>query len=359
MSRCMVMVCAWLMSMVAMTAQVAMAESAAHAAPDYLIEFPRDEGSHPGFRTEWWYVTGWVRTAAGDPLGFQLTFFRVRTGLDEDNPSSFALRQLMFAHAALSDPRRGRLLQHEKSARAGFGLAQAAEGALDVSLDDWFIRGGEGQYQAFAAGDDLQLDLQLQTTQSPVLQGRNGFSQKGPDAGVASHYYSLPQLTVSGAVVIDGQREAVQGHAWFDHEWSGELLDSQAQGWDWVGLNLHDGGALMIFQMRDARARKHWANARWRDAQGHEHGYAPEDIIWTMRREWRSPRTGVRYPVAWQVQLGERVLTLEPLMDDQEHDTRRSTGILYWEGAVRVFEADREIGEGYLEMTGYGGRIRL
>ena len=56
----------------------------------HRIEFPRDEGSHPQFRTEWWYLTGWLRTPDGDPLGFQITFFRSRPGIDEGNPSRFA-----------------------------------------------------------------------------------------------------------------------------------------------------------------------------------------------------------------------------------------------------------------------------
>src|SRR5947207_12674925 len=69
------------------------------------LEFPRDHGAHPDFRTEWWYVTGWV----DGPLGFQITFFRARPEEQSENPSSFAPRQVLFAHAALSDPKRGRL----------------------------------------------------------------------------------------------------------------------------------------------------------------------------------------------------------------------------------------------------------
>jgi predicted secreted hydrolase len=45
--------------------------------------------------------------------------------------------------------------------------------------------------------------------------------------------------------------------------------------------------------------------------------------------------------------------------DDQELDSRRSSGAVYWEGAVRVAEDGREIGRGYLEMTGYGEKIRV
>ena len=46
-------------------------------------------------------------------------------------------------------------------------------------------------------------------------------------------------------------------------------------------------------------------------------------------------------------------------MDDQENDTRLSTGAIYWEGAVRAYAADALAGRGYLELTGYGERLRL
>ncbi len=136
-------------------------------APGYQIQFPRDEGSHPQFKTEWWYVTGWLEDASGAPLGFQLTFFRSRTGIDDDNPSRFALRQVLFGHLAISDPKRGSLLHHEKSARSGFGLAAAAEGSLDVYIDDWQLRREGDAYRAVAKTDDLQLDLKLQLKAPP------------------------------------------------------------------------------------------------------------------------------------------------------------------------------------------------
>lgn len=329
--------------------------------PGYRIGLPRDEGSHPQFKTEWWYVTGWLETAAGEPLGFQLTFFRSRTGIDEHNPSRFALRQVLFAHLAVSDPKRGSLLHHEKSARPGFGLADAAEGMLDVYIDDWRLRRDGDTYYAVAAADDLKLDLRLQPTAPPLLQGDRGFSQKGPDPSSASYYYSLPQLAVTGRVVIEGRERAVRGTAWFDHEWSGAIVDERARGWDWVGLNLDDGGAAMMFQMRGEQDSELWAAATWRAGrEGDAIKYQPQDVAWKPIRYWRSPRTGIRYPVEWQVTVGERVVTLRPLMDDQENDASGSTGTVYWEGAVRAFdEQNRQIGRGYLELTGYGDRIRL
>lgn len=327
---------------------------------DYQIEFPRDEGSHPLFKTEWWYVTGWLEDTTGAPLGFQLTFFRSRTGIDDDNPSQFALRQVLFAHMTISDPKRGSLLHHEKSARPGFGLADATEGSLNVFIDDWQLRRDGDEYIATAKAQNVQLDLKLRPRAPPLLQGNRGFSRKGPKLDSVSHYYSLPQLEVTGRIGIDGGDQAVRGVAWFDHEWLNEIVDERAQGWDWVGLNLDQGGALMMFQMRDAQDGELWAAAKWR-AVGSNEGvsYEPEAVQWKPLRYWRSSRTGARYPIEWQVTVGDRLITLKPLMDDQENDARGSTGTIYWEGAVRAFEAGKPIGRGYLELTGYAGKIRL
>jgi predicted secreted hydrolase len=332
--------------------------------PGYEIELPRDEGSHPGFRTEWWYLTGWLQTGeagAGEPLGFQITFFRSRPGVDEQNPSRFAAHQLLFAHAALSDPKLGALRRAEKSAREGFGLAAAKQGSLDVHIDDWFMRGSGERYRTVASAEGLTLDLNLSRTQPPLLQGKAGFSQKGPKPHSASYYYSLPQLRVDGRVVVDGRSRNVTGVAWFDHEWSTAYMDADARGWDWIGINFDDGAALMAFRMRDERGGKYWAAATSRPGAGDDAtAYGTTDVEWTPVREWRSPRTGARYPVEWKVAVGGRTIVLRPLMDDQENDARASTGTIYWEGAVRAFdERGRAVGRGYLELTGYGSSVRF
>jgi predicted secreted hydrolase len=135
-------------------------------------------------------------------------------------------------------------------------------------------------------------------------------------------------------------------------------MDEQAQGWDWVGINLLDGGAVMAFRMRDARGGKHWAAATWRDAESRS--FRPEEVEWQPLRQWRSPRTDIDYPIEWRLRIGDRDITLQPLMDDQENDARRSTGTIYWEGAVLALDEHGEvIGRGYLELTGYGARVRF
>ncbi len=329
-------------------------------APGYVIELPRDEGSHPQFRTEWWYLTGLVETDSGESLGFQITFFRNRPGIDEENPSRFAARQVLFAHAAVSDQRRGALLRGEKSARAGFGLAEAAEGSLAVKIDGWSLRRDGERYLAEAATSEFALQLECVGTQAPLLNGNNGFSQKSPQPQFASYYYSLPQLRTTGRIAMGGREHRVRGVAWFDHEWSSAMLEQTASGWDWIGLNLDDGGALMVLRIRDDHGRQHWAGATLREPGRPDRTYMPRDIAWSPLRRWRSPRTGVTYPVEWQIVVGGRTILLRPLQDDQENDARASTGTLYWEGAVRAFdERGQAIGRGYLELTGYGERLRL
>jgi predicted secreted hydrolase len=329
--------------------------------PSYEIQFPRDEGSHPSFRTEWWYVTGWLEDQEGDPLGFQVTFFRNRPGSDEANPSKFALRQVLFAHAAISDPKLGLLLRDEKSARAGFGLAEAAEHALDVHIDDWSLHSENNGYRAVISAKEFAMQLDIASTQRPMLQGERGFSRKGPDPESASHYYSIPALKVSGTMKVRGRAETVRGIAWLDHEWSSSYLQQGAHGWDWAGLNLDDGTAIMAFRMRGANGTALWTSASVRTAHSAAvQTLGPQQVQWRALRVWRSPRTRVEYPIEWEVTLDARHIFLRPLMDDQENDARASTGSLYWEGAVRAAdEAGRFIGRGYLELTGYGERLKM
>jgi predicted secreted hydrolase len=328
--------------------------------PGYAIELPRDEGSHSQFRTEWWYLTGWVETDSGEPLGFQVTFFRNRPGIDEDNPSRFVARQVLFAHAAVSDARQGALLRGEKSARAGFGLAEAADGRLAVKIDDWSLRREGDRYLAAVATAEFALELECVGTQPPLLNGNDGFSQKGPNPQFASYYYSLPQLRASGRIAIGGREHRVHGVAWFDHEWSSGMFDEHARGWDWIGLNLDGGGALMVQRIRSGADQQYWAAATLREPAQPDRHFGPDEISWSPTRRWRSPRTGVTYPVEWQIAFGGRTIVLRPLLDDQETDARASTGTLYWEGAVRAFdERGKAIGRGYLELTGYGERLRL
>lgn len=321
--------------------------------PGIALHFPADHGAHLQFRTEWWYVTGWLKTADGHDLGFQVTFFRTRPPIDDRNPSRFAARQVLFAHVALSDAASGRLLHGERTARQGFGLADAAVGDAAVAIRDWRLqRAVNGQWHTQIAADGFALTLDLQPTQPPLPQGQGGYSRKGPLPGQASYYYSIPHLRVSGQVKRGGATVAVTGEAWLDREWSSQYLASQAQGWDWTGLNFDDGSALMAFRIRRKGGSALWAGGALRRADGMVSVLGPDDVTFRTLATWRSPATGALYPVRQEVSIrtptGVTRWLLDPLFAAQELDSRRSGLPVYWEGAVRT-----RGGRGYLELTGY------
>ncbi len=328
--------------------------------PDRKLRFPRDFGAHPGFRTEWWYATGWLQTPDGRPLGFQVTFFRSATGHDRANPSRFAPKQLIVAHAALSDPALGRLQHDQKIARAGFGLASAGETNTDLKLGRWQMRrDANGRYRVSLPARDFTLELSMTPTQPLLLQGAQGYSRKGPRPEQASHYYSEPQLQVAGTLVRQGKSQKISGSAWLDHEWSSTVLDPRAVGWDWVGANLDDGSALMAFRIRRADGGTLWQHAMLRDRHGRQRQFGGDAVRFAPLRHWKSPRTNASYPVQLELQVGAERWRLTPLQDDQELDSRQSTGAVYWEGAVTLERDGRRAGRGYLELTGYLKALKL
>jgi predicted secreted hydrolase len=336
----------------------------AAAPPDYpavtahpALDFPRDHAAHPDFRTEWWYLTGWLDDDAGGSLGFQVTFFRSRPAVDQDNPSAFAARQVMMAHIALSDPKLGRLIHDQRVARAGFGRAELSDSHLDLSLDGWTWKGADdGAFTINVPADGFTLDLTASPTQPLLPEGPDGVSAKG--GGAASRYYSEPHLAIAADLDRAGRRQHLTGEAWFDHEWSSTLLPDRAVGWDWAALDLHDGSSLMAFRIRDPVGKTLWAGGTWR-AKDAPPVYLAEDAVqFEPRRQWHSPHSGATYPIETElsVKLGAetRLFTLRPLLDDQELDSRLAGGPIYWEGAVSCDQ-----GRGYLELTGYDRAIKF
>jgi len=333
------------------------------------LVFPRDHGAHPASRIEWWYLTGWLGEGETPRQGFQVTFFRSRTGLAADSASRFAPRQLLFAHAALTDLGTHRHLHAQRIARwsgaEDAALARAATVDADVHIGRWRLQrdaaaGREAGYAMDIDGDDFRFTLDARRTQPLLLQGDAGFSRKGPEERQASHYYSEPQLAVQGTLRLEGRAQPVSGHAWLDHEWSDEILHPQAVGWDWIGINLLDGGALTAFQLRRADGSALWAGGSFRPAGGSARAFDATGVRFTAGRRWTSAASAAVYPVAWTVDTPAGRFTVRSLLDAQELDSRHSTGTVYWEGLSELLDtAGRRVGLGYLEMTGYAGVLRL
>lgn len=330
------------------------------AVPAAHIVLPRDHGAHPALRTEWWYMTGRL-TAGAREFGFQVTFFRSRVDETQGMRSRFAAKQLLFAHAAISDVQGGKLWHDQRIAREGFEVAQAAQDEMRLKLRDWsLVRSRQGDYLARISAGDFQFELRCAPTQEVLLQGDQGLSTKGPLPSQTSYYYSHPQLAVSGSIVLRGQRLDVSGRAWLDHEWSDEVLARDAVGWDWIGMNFDDGGALTAFRVRRADGSPLWDGGSFR-APGRATRIFPHgQVVFSPSRHWSSPLSQASYPVAWTVRTPSGTYTVTAVLDNQELDSRASTGSIYWEGLAQLMASDgKPVGWGYLEMTGYAQRLRV
>jgi predicted secreted hydrolase len=336
------------------------------------LRFPRDHGTHNATRTEWWYLTGHAQDAAGRPFGFQVTFFRSRVDAAQSLPGRLAARQLLFAHAAITDVQGGQLHHDQRIARWNGqppvqreGGVWASEQDLHVVLRDWFLqRLPDGGYATRVHGEGLTIELRARADQAILLQGEAGFSRKGPQPAQSSFYVSHPQLAVQGRLRLGRQSYTVSGRAWLDHEWSQTLLHPDAVGWDWIGMNLDDGSSLTAFRLRRADGSALWAGGSWREASdaqrtGTVH-FGPDTVVFEPRRFWTSPLTRARYPVEWSVQTPAGRHTVRAVIDPQELDSRQSTGTVYWEGLSDLLGAQgQRVGRGYLEMTGYAQRLVL
>jgi predicted secreted hydrolase len=352
--------------------------SAAELRPRALV-FPRDHGAHNAAKTEWWYLTGHATGADGKSYGFQVTFFRSRVDGTQALQSRLAAKQLLFAHAAITDVSGQRLWHDQRIARwngepaaseAGFdspGAAFAQTHDTGVALRGWSLRRlPDGRYLARVNASEFQIDLDATPRQNHLLQGQQGFSRKGPDPDQSSFYVSQPQLDVGGRLQIKGQDlDLRSGRAWLDHEWSESLLHPEAVGWDWIGMNLDNGDSLTAFRLRRADGTAVWAGGSWRSAaQGDDplgaQTFDHQAVRFEPERIWTSPLTQARYPVAWRVVTPVGEFSVQALVDAQELDSRQSTGTVYWEGLSDLLNAQgQRVGRGYLEMTGYAQRLVL
>ena len=323
------------------------------------LEWPRDHGPHREFRTEWWYYTGNLRAEDGRDVGFQLTFFR--TGLSPRAPartSAWAASPGYLAHFAVSDARAGRFHAWSRSGREALGLAGATAEPYRVWVDAWIAEAAGPRalpVRLRAAEGGVAIDLTLDAAKPPVLQGEAGLSRKGPEAGNASYYYSLTRMPARGTVDLGGERLAVEGLAWMDHEWSTSALSPDLAGWDWFALQLDDGRELMLYRLRrrDGGASP-WSAGSVVDPDGRARALAADDVSVEVRGRWTSPRTGAAYPAGWRIAwpAGDLVLDVAPRLSDQELDV----GLRYWEGAVTARGVARGralAGSGYVELVGY------
>ncbi|BBM88013.1 lipocalin-like domain-containing protein [Candidatus Uabimicrobium amorphum] len=328
-------------------------EGFSRADKPYAFSFPRDEGPHPDFQTEWWYYTGNLTTKDGRRFGYQFTIFRraISPKLEKRN-SPWYTNQIYFAHFAVSNIQEQSFLHSERFSRGAMGLAGAELDPLRIWIENWSItHHADGSVHLDAVAKDFAIDLVLHSQKPRVLNGDRGLSQKSSAKGNASYYYSRTRLITSGTISVAKEKYAVNGLSWLDREWSTSVLGKDQQGWDWFSIQLEDGREIMLYELRkkDGGVDTN-SSGTFILRDGKYKHLAKEDYKIEVLDHWTSDSSGVRYPAHWKITIEKEniVFYVKPHQPNQE----LSVNFVYWEGAVRVYgEGIR--GNGYVELTGY------
>jgi predicted secreted hydrolase len=337
------------------------------ALPGRKLSLPADHYSHPDFKVEWWYYTGHLKSESGKRYGYQVTFFRFglrdRQGDVRDKPPLFT--DLYMAHFAVSDIDRKKFLFRERINRGYQGKAGAETDRYLVWNEDWKVEGDLKTHVIQVNDRGTKLSLRLNSLKATVLHGENGLSQKGEGEGRASYYYSLTRMKTDGELTIDGKIEKVQGLSWMDHEFGSNQLREDQVGWDWFSLQLDDQTEIMLYLIRRKDGSPDpYSSGTLVKADGTTKHLKLEDFQVDILDRWKSTKSGGNYPMKWKVTIPAEGIELGilPEFTDQELITNRSTRVTYWEGAVQVNGTIRNkpmAGAGYVELTGYAGRLKI
>ena len=331
----------------------------ARAYKPQAFSFPSDHGPHNQFRSEWWYFTGNLKNPQGRQFGYELTFFRFALKSDlPESKSAWRSNQMYMAHLTLTDVEANRFYTDERFSRAGNDLAGAFNKSYQVWLYDWSAKTeGEVDFplRLHANSNDFAVDLLLTSPKGYVLQGNQGLSQKSPEPGNASYYYSYPRLETNGTVSIADKQFSVTGTSWMDREWSTSALSNEQSGWDWFALQLSDNTEIMFYQLR-RKDGQHDSNSSgsYITADNAKIALKDHDATITPLDSWKSPHSKISYPSRWRLSVPSQALELEivPLIKDQE----LNVSYRYWEGAVKLTGTKQGkpiSGQGYVELAGY------
>ncbi|MFT5366624.1 MAG: putative secreted hydrolase [Candidatus Latescibacterota bacterium] len=336
------------------------------AVPDYGWSFPQDHWARSGYKTEWWYFTGHLKSESGRAFGYQFTFFRV--GLLSNKPdldSGWAANNLIMGHAAIGDLETGQhyfseVLYRETPLLGGFGtypdtLLAWSRGPVGTK-DKWSLKwNGDGfDFNAVDVKKEMRFELRTHPKKPLIFQGPNGYSKKGAGESAASQYYSFTRLATEGSVIVGGERFEVTGESWMDKEFGSNQLDKNQVGWDWFSLQMDDGREMMLYVLRDKTQGVDYARGTVVSVEGKVHYLGREAFEIEVTDHWTSPKTQAIYPAGWVVEVDGEMLTIQPEMNNQENHAKLVGSLFYWEGAVRVLREGKKVGQGYVELTGYG-----
>jgi predicted secreted hydrolase len=331
-----------------------------HAERHESVNLPDDLYAHKDVQTEWWYYTGHCETESGKKFGFELVFFKRRTDLDRLGiiPLRLLANPLYAAHFAVTDiDGRQFRYDHRKSSGGVFDLpVRASEHSYELGLGDWSVTEEDGRHVLQASlGRDLKFTASLKNTKPAILHGNEGIGISHRDEGERSCHFSFTRMSVEGEIIKDLKRESFTGAAWMDREFG----TWNQKNWDWLSIQLDGGDELMIYQFRNEDGgAEHFSHGAFIDREGEFTYLKFEEFSVTPTGSWKSEKTGASYPSGWRVKVPrlDCDLLVEPVLRDQELDTRGTTMIVYWEGACGVSGRCRGLdvtGRAYTELVGY------
>lgn len=326
---------------------------------DGKVTLPDDLFAKRDVQTEWWYYTGHCKTESGREFGFELVFFKRRTDRDKLGvvPMAVLANPMYFAHFAISDITRQKFrYEHLRSFDKPLDVpVLMSERACDVKLGQWSLHEIAGRHILHGTLEDgFVFDAFLEPAKPLVLNGEDGsgIAKKG---GGASNHFSYTRMKVTGQMLENGRTELFSGTAWMDREFgSWEHGD-----WDWFSIQFDDDTELMLYQFRTATGEMNGeSTGTYVMADGTCRYLKRSEFEIEQLASWVSPRTRAEYPSLWQIRVPslDIDITVKPLIDDQELDTRGSTMIVYWEGAcdVKGTKAGKTTtGRAYVELVGY------
>jgi predicted secreted hydrolase len=336
------------------------------AVPNYAWSFPQDHWARPGYKTEWWYFTGHLESEQGRKFGYQFTFFRV--GLQPQKPplnSGWAVNNLIMGHASVSDVETGRhffseVLYRSTPLLGEFGVypdTLLAWSRGPVGTPDKWTLSWNGEAFDFGAADvknGIRFELRTQPKKPLIFQGPNGYSKKGVGESAASQYYSFTRLKTEGSVTVGDETFVVTGESWMDKEFGSNQLDEKQVGWDWFSLQMDDGREVMLYVLRDQTNAVDYARGTIVSAEGKTRYLDREAFEVEVTDRWTSAKTDATYPAGWFVDVDGERLEIHPEMNNQENLAKLVGSLFYWEGAVKVLKDGKQMGKGYVELTGYG-----
>lgn len=319
----------------------------------YNWSFPEDHGTHPDFESEWWYFTGHLE-AKDQTFGFELTTFRFSNPFSKDLKSRWASDQVYLTHFTISDEKNEKFYKYELMNREVFNFAVASEKKLKVRNGDYLVEQNEEKLFIKAESTETKLDLVLDFSSKPILNGENGLSQKGKEPGNASYYYSIPRMIGNGKLKIkDKSYEINKASVWMDREFF-TIPESENSGWDWFAIQFNDAATLMVYQIRNKEGEPtKFSSGTYVDKYGKQHHLTIDDFKLTPLSFWKSPESKSNYPIKWSLTIPKHKIdvVVNPVLNNQELVLKEFLNINYWEG--RCLVSGSNTGQAYMELVGY------